>query len=191
MLVTSLTGLMPVPFQAAYSGTKAFLTAFGTALAHELRGTKISVTVFAREASPPSRPPAPASIRCAPGWPRWTRWPSRPGGAAQPRLAVRAGLPEPPRLLPLPLPAARLRDVGAQPRVPQGPRPGRGQRGGEEVKEPAAVSPMQTVGDLRTLVTRRAGLRRKVALLAADPGSPRPSSRTAAPCWSTPTRSRR
>ena len=29
---------------------------------------------------------------------------------------------------------------------------------------------MQTVGDLRTLVTRRAGLRRKVALLAADPG---------------------
>ena len=26
----------------------------------------------------------------------------------------------------------------------------------------------QTVGDLRTLVTRRAGLRRKVALLAAD-----------------------
>ena len=31
-------------------------------------------------------------------------------------------------------------------------------------------APMQTVGDLRTLVTRRAGLRRKVALLAADPG---------------------
>ncbi|PZR14530.1 MAG: hypothetical protein DI536_10790 [Archangium gephyra] len=49
MLVTSMAGLMPVPFQAAYSGTKAFLTAFGTALAHELRGTPhdISVTVFA------------------------------------------------------------------------------------------------------------------------------------------------
>lgn len=47
MLVTSMAGLMPVPFQAAYSGTKAFLTAFGTALAHELRGTDISVTVFA------------------------------------------------------------------------------------------------------------------------------------------------
>lgn len=30
------------------------------------------------------------------------------------------------------------------------------------------MSPSQTVGDLRTLVTRRAGLRRKVALLAAD-----------------------
>ncbi len=47
LLVTSMAGLMPVPFQAAYSGTKAFLTAFGTALAHELSGTNISVTVFA------------------------------------------------------------------------------------------------------------------------------------------------
>lgn len=47
MLVSSLTGLMPVPFQAAYSGTKAFLVAFGTALAHELRGSHVSVTVFA------------------------------------------------------------------------------------------------------------------------------------------------
>lgn len=47
MLVTSLTGLMPVPFQSAYSGTKAFLTAFGTALAHELRGSQVSLTVFA------------------------------------------------------------------------------------------------------------------------------------------------
>ena len=47
MLVTSMAGLIPVPFQSAYSGTKAFLTAFGTALAHELKGTPISVTVFA------------------------------------------------------------------------------------------------------------------------------------------------
>ncbi|MBL8909166.1 MAG: SDR family NAD(P)-dependent oxidoreductase [Archangium sp.] len=47
MLVTSMAGLIPVPFQSAYSGTKAFLTAFGTALAHELKGSPISVTVFA------------------------------------------------------------------------------------------------------------------------------------------------
>ena len=47
MLVASLTGLMPVPYQSAYSGTKAFLVAYGTALAHELRGSKVSVTVFA------------------------------------------------------------------------------------------------------------------------------------------------
>jgi uncharacterized protein len=47
MLVTSMAGLSPVPFQSAYSGTKAFLTSFGTALAHELKGTHVSVTVFA------------------------------------------------------------------------------------------------------------------------------------------------
>lgn len=47
MIVSSLTGLMPVPFQTAYSGTKAFLVAYGTALAHELHGSKVSVTVFA------------------------------------------------------------------------------------------------------------------------------------------------
>lgn len=47
MLVTSMAGLYPVPYQSAYSGTKAFLTAFGTALAHELEGTGVSVTVFA------------------------------------------------------------------------------------------------------------------------------------------------
>ena len=47
MLVTSLTGLIPTPFQSAYSGTKAFLSTFGVALAHELKGSKVSVTVFA------------------------------------------------------------------------------------------------------------------------------------------------
>lgn len=47
MLVTSMAGLHPVPYQSAYSGTKAFLTAFGTALAHELVGTGVSLTVFA------------------------------------------------------------------------------------------------------------------------------------------------
>ena len=47
MLVTSLTGLIPLPFQAAYSATKAFVTSYGTAMAHELRGSNVSVTVFA------------------------------------------------------------------------------------------------------------------------------------------------
>lgn len=47
LIVASMTGLIPVPFQSAYSGTKGFLTSFGTALAHELKGSKISVTVFA------------------------------------------------------------------------------------------------------------------------------------------------
>ena len=47
MLVSSMSGVMPVPYQSAYSGTKAFLNSFGTALAHELEGHPLSMTVFA------------------------------------------------------------------------------------------------------------------------------------------------
>jgi short-subunit dehydrogenase len=47
MLVTSMAGLQPVPFQTAYSSTKAFLTTFGLGLHHELAGKNISITTFA------------------------------------------------------------------------------------------------------------------------------------------------
>ena len=47
MLVTSMTGLVPTPYQAAYSGTKAFLTTFGQALYHELARENVSLTTFA------------------------------------------------------------------------------------------------------------------------------------------------
>jgi len=47
MLVSSMSGVMPVPYQSAYSGTKAFLNSFGLALAHELEGQPVSLTVFA------------------------------------------------------------------------------------------------------------------------------------------------
>ncbi len=47
MIVSSMSGVMPVPYQSAYSGTKAFLNSFGTALAHELEGHPVSLTVFA------------------------------------------------------------------------------------------------------------------------------------------------
>jgi short-subunit dehydrogenase len=47
MLVTSMTGLYPVPFQTAYSSTKAFLNSFGIGLHHELVGRNISITTFA------------------------------------------------------------------------------------------------------------------------------------------------
>ena len=47
LIVSSMAGLTPVPYQAAYSGTKAFLIAFGTALSHELRDTNLSVGLFA------------------------------------------------------------------------------------------------------------------------------------------------
>lgn len=47
MLVSSLAGICPVPFQSAYSGSKAFVHNYGLALGHELRQEGISVTVFA------------------------------------------------------------------------------------------------------------------------------------------------
>jgi uncharacterized protein len=46
MLVTSLQGFIPMPYFAAYSGTKGFLTNFGLALAHELKGSGVKVQVF-------------------------------------------------------------------------------------------------------------------------------------------------
>ncbi len=46
MLVSSLAGEAPFPFQAAYSGTKAFLTRYGRGLSHELKAHGVSVTVF-------------------------------------------------------------------------------------------------------------------------------------------------
>lgn len=47
MIVSSMAGLAPVPYQAAYSGTKAFLVHWGCALWHELEGRDLSLTVFA------------------------------------------------------------------------------------------------------------------------------------------------
>lgn len=46
LLVSSIAGLLPVPYQAAYAGTKAFVTNFGQSLAAELRGENLSITVF-------------------------------------------------------------------------------------------------------------------------------------------------
>lgn len=47
MIVTSLAGLSPTPWLAAYSGSKAFLTQFGLAVGQEVRPHGVSVTVFA------------------------------------------------------------------------------------------------------------------------------------------------
>jgi len=47
LLVASMAGLVPVPYQTAYSGTKAFLVNFGRGLHHELEGRSVSVTTFA------------------------------------------------------------------------------------------------------------------------------------------------
>lgn len=47
MFVTSLAGLVPVPYQTAYSATKAFMTTYGQGLYHELAKENVSVTTFA------------------------------------------------------------------------------------------------------------------------------------------------
>ncbi len=44
MIVSSLGGLLPLPYQSVYSGTKAFLYCFGLGLQYELRGSGVSVT---------------------------------------------------------------------------------------------------------------------------------------------------
>jgi uncharacterized protein len=48
MLISSASGgLWPVPYQTAYSATKAFLRTFGECLCYELEGRPVSVTTFA------------------------------------------------------------------------------------------------------------------------------------------------
>lgn len=47
MFVSSMAAFFPVPYQAAYSGTKAFLMSFANALAFELENPKFRITVFA------------------------------------------------------------------------------------------------------------------------------------------------
>lgn len=47
MIVSSMAGIHPVPFQTHYSATKAFLVHFGVGLWHELEGRNISITSYA------------------------------------------------------------------------------------------------------------------------------------------------
>lgn len=46
MLVASMAGLVPTPYQTAYSATKAFLVHFGCGLYHEMLPRGVSVTTF-------------------------------------------------------------------------------------------------------------------------------------------------
>jgi short-subunit dehydrogenase len=47
MVVSSMASLLPVPYQAAYAGSKAFVTHFTQSLRQELSGENVSLTVFA------------------------------------------------------------------------------------------------------------------------------------------------
>jgi short-subunit dehydrogenase len=46
MVVASMAALYPVPYQAAYSATKAFLLSFTNALSHEIKNPQFSVTAY-------------------------------------------------------------------------------------------------------------------------------------------------
>lgn len=46
MVISSMAGLLPVPYQAAYAGTKAFVTNFAQSLALEQHQQNLSLTVF-------------------------------------------------------------------------------------------------------------------------------------------------
>jgi short-subunit dehydrogenase len=47
LVVSSMAGIHPVPYQTAYSATKAFLVHYGAGLWHELQGRNVSVTTYA------------------------------------------------------------------------------------------------------------------------------------------------
>jgi short-subunit dehydrogenase len=47
LLVSSMSGMTPLPYQAHYGGTKAFLINFAGGIRHELRGKNVSLTTFA------------------------------------------------------------------------------------------------------------------------------------------------
>ncbi|QJD96322.1 SDR family NAD(P)-dependent oxidoreductase [Mucilaginibacter robiniae] len=47
MVVSSMAALFPVPYQAVYSGTKAFIMSFVNALALEITNPQLSLTVYA------------------------------------------------------------------------------------------------------------------------------------------------
>ncbi len=47
MLVASMAGFSPLPYQAAYAATKSFVISYGRSLAYELRKAGVSITVFA------------------------------------------------------------------------------------------------------------------------------------------------
>ncbi|HZX59568.1 MAG TPA: SDR family NAD(P)-dependent oxidoreductase [Mucilaginibacter sp.] len=46
LIVSSMAAIFPIPFQAAYSGTKSFILSFATALTHELKNPHFSITVY-------------------------------------------------------------------------------------------------------------------------------------------------
>ena len=59
LLVSSMASLQPMPFQATYGGSKAFVTSFGLAMAEELRESRSASPPSALAASRPTWSPTP------------------------------------------------------------------------------------------------------------------------------------
>ena len=53
MLVASVAGFAPLPYQTSYAATKSFVISYWRGLGYEVRKQGVSVTVFAPAASPP------------------------------------------------------------------------------------------------------------------------------------------
>lgn len=47
LIVSSMAAIFPVPYQSAYSGTKSFILSYATALAHEIKNPRFSLSVYA------------------------------------------------------------------------------------------------------------------------------------------------
>jgi short-subunit dehydrogenase len=46
LFVSSMAAVLPIPYQSAYSATKAFVLSFATALTHEIKNRRFSLTVY-------------------------------------------------------------------------------------------------------------------------------------------------
>ena len=46
LIVSSMAAIFPIPYQAAYSGTKSFVLAYANALNHELKNKRFSISVY-------------------------------------------------------------------------------------------------------------------------------------------------
>lgn len=47
LIISSMAAIFPVSYQSAYSGTKSFILSFATALSHEIKNPKFTISVYA------------------------------------------------------------------------------------------------------------------------------------------------
>ena len=121
LIVSSMAGFTPVPYQTAYSATKAFLVSYGMGMWHELEGRNVS-NHDVRPRRHPDRYDRRREVRAAPGLARGRRRYREGGdrGDADAPLPRHPRGPEPLRRRALPLPAAPVHHGEAGRRVQGG-----------------------------------------------------------------------